>query len=193
MMLRTAQYDVHPWPDGASFLEGAAAFGPACALLDMRMPGLSGLDVHDALKASALPIATIILTGHGDVATAVRALRAGAANFLEKPIESSALIGAVEDALASLEQQEQPDPRFNRARERLASLSPRELDVLKGLAAGKQNKSIALDLGISPRTVEVYRANIMEKLDAGSLSEVLYVAFSAGVEDDFAALRGRAA
>src|SRR3546814_12310748 len=102
MMLRTAQYDVHLWPDGFSFLEGAGAFGPACALLDIRMPDLSGLDVHAALGKIGAPIATIILTGHGDVATAVHALRAGATNFLEKPIESAALIPAAEDARAAL-------------------------------------------------------------------------------------------
>lgn len=188
MMLRTAHYDVHPWPDGASFLEGAGAFGPACALLDIRMPDLSGFEVHAAIEKSDLPIATIILTGHGDVATAVRALRAGAINFLEKPIKSSALIAAVDDALASLARQGKSSPRSRQAIERLAALSPRELEVLKGLAAGQQNKSIALDLGISPRTVEVYRANIMEKLGASNLSEVLYVAFAAGVDDDFAGI-----
>lgn len=193
MMLRTAQYDVHLWPDGVSFLEGAGAFGPACALLDIRMPDLSGLDVHAALGKIGAPIATIILTGHGDVATAVHALRAGATNFLEKPVASSALIAAVDDALASLARPGKADMRSSRAHDRLAPLSPRELDVLRGLAAGKQNKSIALDLGISPRTVEVYRANIMEKLGARSLSEVLYVAFAAGVDDNAAAPRARGA
>lgn len=183
MMLRSAAYDVHLWPDGASFLESGVALAPACALLDIRMPNLSGLEVHALLKERAAPIATIILTGHGDVATAVRALRAGARNFLEKPVETSALIGAVEDALTSLSQRQAEDPRTERAREQLGLLSRREIDVLRGLAAGKQNKSIAIDLGISPRTVEVYRANIMEKLKANSLSEVLYVAFAAGVEE----------
>jgi two-component system response regulator FixJ len=179
MMLRSAGYDVHLWPDGPSFLEGVDALVPACALLDVRMPGLSGIDVHEMLKERALPIATIILTGHGDVATAVQVLRAGASNFLEKPIESSALVTAVDDALASLARQGTADRRSSNAVARLASLSPRERDVLSGLAAGKQNKSIALDLGISPRTVEVYRANIMDKLGANSLSDVLYVAFAA--------------
>ncbi len=179
MMLRSVHYDVHLWPDGPSFLEGVGTLVPACALLDIRMPGLSGIDVHELLKERALPIATIILTGHGDVATAVQVLRTGASNFLEKPIKSSALIAAVEDALTSLVRQEAADQRSSRALEQLASLSPRERDVLNGLAAGKQNKSIALDLGISPRTVEVYRANIMDKLGASSLSDVLYVAFAA--------------
>ena len=183
MMLRSAAFDVHLWPDGHSFLEGADPHTPACALLDIRMSDLSGLDVHALLKERELPIATIILTGHGDVATAVQALRAGAQNFLEKPVESSALVAAVEDALMSLSQSSAEDPRSEKARRQLASLSPREVDVLRGLAAGKQNKSIALDLGISPRTVEVYRANIMEKLNASSLSEVLYAAFAAGVGD----------
>lgn len=192
MMLRSAAYDVHLWPDGHSFLEGVDPFAPACALVDIRMPDMSGLEVHARLKERAMPVATIILTGHGDVATAVRALRGGASNFLEKPVESLALITAVEDALASLAHHNH-DSRSQKARERLALLSPREVDVLRGLAAGKQNKSIALDLGISPRTVEVYRANIMEKLKAGSLSEVLYVAFAAGVEDNPSRLDGRAA
>src|SRR3546814_9638318 len=104
------------------------------------MPVLSGLDVHASLVKIGAPIATIILTGQGDVATAVHALRAGATNFLEKPIESAALIAAVEDALASLAWPGKADSRSSRARDRLAPLSPRELDVLKGLAAGKQNK-----------------------------------------------------
>src|SRR3546814_14410586 len=98
----TAQYDVHLWPDGFSFLEGARALGSACALLDIRMPDLSGLDVHAALGKIGAPIATIILTGHGDVATAVHALRAGATNFLAKPIESEAQIAAVEVGKASV-------------------------------------------------------------------------------------------
>src|SRR3546814_15961953 len=99
MMLRTAQYDVHLWPDGFSFLEGAGAFGPSCALLDIRMPDLSGLDVHAALGKIGAPIATTIMTGHGAVATAEHTLRAVATNFLQKPLESSALHPALPGAL----------------------------------------------------------------------------------------------
>ncbi|GAA0734017.1 response regulator transcription factor [Sphingomonas japonica] len=189
LVLATAGHRVHCWEDGCGFLAAAAALGPACAILDVRMPLIDGLAVQREVVALRLPIAVIILTGHADVPSAVRTLRAGAVNFLEKPVETSALLQAVTDALATIDPGGGSDHAEAQARRKLALLSPRELEVLRGLAAGKQNKSIAIDLGISHRTVEVYRANIMEKLDAASLSEVLYVAFAGHVLSTASPLR----
>lgn len=178
LVLATAGHEVRSWPDGDAFLREAPSLAPGCAVLDVRMPMIDGVELQRRLTALNLPIEVIILTGHADVPTAVHTLRAGAANFLEKPVETKLLLKAVGDALQSLDPSG-ADPRIaQRAGEKVAALSPREREVLGGLAAGKQNKTIAIDLGISHRTVEVYRANIMEKLEASSLSEVLYIAFA---------------
>lgn len=174
LVLTTAGHDVRSWPNGEAFLRDASSLPFGCALLDVRMPAIDGVELQRRLTALRLPIAIIILTGHADVPTAVRTLRAGAANFLEKPIETKLLLKAVGDALQSLD----PPGVARLVEDKVAALSPREREVLGGLVAGKQNKTIAIDLGISHRTVEVYRANIMEKLGAASLSEVLYIAFS---------------
>jgi two-component system response regulator FixJ len=178
LVLTTAGHEVRSWPNGDAFLRAAPSLAPGCALLDVRMPVIDGVELQRRLTALNLPIEVIILTGHADVPTAVRTLRAGAANFLEKPVETKLLLKAVGDALQALDPSGADPGIAQRAGEKVAALSPREREVLGGLAAGKQNKTIAIDLGISHRTVEVYRANIMEKLEASNLSEVLYIAFA---------------
>jgi two-component system, LuxR family, response regulator FixJ len=148
-------------------------------LLDVRMPEMDGLEVQQEMGKRGIDMPVVILTGHGDVAVAVKAMRAGAVNFIEKPYEKEALLHAIEEAYARLDRSYDKDMKAGEARVRLASLTGRERDVLDGLVTGYPNKTIAYDLGISPRTVEIYRANMMEKLRVRSLSEALRIAFIA--------------
>jgi len=152
-----------------------------CILLDVRMPQMDGLEVQKELNERGIAMPVIILTGHGDVSIAVSAMKAGAVDFIEKPFEKAVLLAAIESAFERLADVEGRATRAADATIRIAALSGREQDVLKGLARGLPNKTIAYDLGISPRTVEVHRANLMTKLGVRSLSEALRIAFSAGI------------
>lgn len=176
-MLQTTGYSVRPWPSGAFFLRELRGAEPGCILLDIRMPEMDGLQVQQQLNARGVTMPIIVLTGHGDVSIAVKAMRAGAVDFLEKPFEAEQLLCSIEEAFEHMG--ESDACRTDAARSQLASLSAREREVLEGLAAGYPNKTIAYDLGISPRTVEVHRANLMQKLGARSLSEALRVTFTA--------------
>jgi two-component system response regulator FixJ len=144
------------------------------------MPGVSGMDVLKEIEGSGR-FATIILTGRGDIQLAITAMKAGVVDFIEKPYEFEALSAAIELAFARLEKDGRVQARVDQARALIALLSPREKDVLAGLIEGRSNKMIAIDLDISPRTVEIYRANLMDKLKVGSLSEALRLAFTAGM------------
>lgn len=166
---------------GDSFLEAATRLEPGCLLLDLHMPGTSGIGVLEALNAKAARFGTIVLTGEGDVGTAVQALKLNAFDYLEKPCGHLQLLGAVEQAFYQLTTSFRSIARHAEALARIRSLSLREHDVLKGLMAGRTNKVIAHDLGISPRTVEIYRAKLMEKLGARSLPEALGLVFAAGL------------
>jgi two-component system response regulator FixJ len=148
-------------------------------LLDVRMPGMDGLQVLDALHERGVALPVIIITGHGDVAIAVRAMKAGALDFIEKPFEKAALLAALTAADTRLAVAGQIDGQAEAARVLLNALTPREMDVLNGLVEGHSNKAIAYDLGISPRTVEIHRANLMAKLSVKSLSDALRIAFTA--------------
>jgi len=180
-LLKTSGYAVTSWPDGVSFLREAKHVEPGCVLLDVRMPEMDGLEVQRAMIERGIVMPVIILTGHADIAMAVMAMKAGAVDFLEKPFEKAALLEAIEAAFQRLEGSGAEKERAKEAGVRLACLTPREQDVLKGLAQGLPNKTIAYDLDISPRTVEVHRANMMSKLGVRSLSDVLRLAFAAGV------------
>jgi two-component system, LuxR family, response regulator FixJ len=180
-LLRTSGYAVTTWESGVPFLKEARHAEPGCVLLDVRMPDMDGLEVQKAMAERGIAMPIIILTGHADVAMAVTAMKAGAIDFLEKPFEKSALIAAIETAFHQIEGRDQAQERADGARLRIAALTPREQEVLAGLANGLPNKSIAYDLEISPRTVEVHRANLMTKLGVGSLSDALRLAFAAGV------------
>lgn len=180
-MLRTSGFDVKTYASGVEFLKQAKAAVPGCILLDVRMPEMDGLEVQRALNAFGGAMPVIVLTGHGDVSIAVQAMRSGAVDFLEKPFEKAALLDAIGRACQRLERHEESLAAKHDAALRIAALTPREQDVLRGLARGHPNKTIAFDLGISPRTVEVYRANCMTKLDVRSLSEALRIAFDAGL------------
>lgn len=177
-MLQTAGYSVRTWPSGVAFLRELRNVEPGCILLDIRMPEMDGLQVQHQLNERGVTMPVIVLTGHGDVTIAVKAMRNGAFDFLEKPFEADQLLSAIENGFERANEANSAT-RTDAARTQLASLSAREREVLDGLAAGFPNKTIAYDLGISPRTVEVHRANLMQKLGARSLSEALRVTFTA--------------
>lgn len=178
-LLKTSGFLVVPHASGDSFLAQARSAAPGCVLLDIRMPGMDGLEVQQAMNDRGVALPVVMLTGHGDIALAVRAMKAGAVDFLEKPFEKSALLAAVEKAFDRLRQGDRLQMRATDAAVQLASLTARERDVVGGLIQGHPNKTIGFDLGISPRTVEIHRANLMRKLGAVSLSEVLQIAFAA--------------
>jgi two-component system response regulator FixJ len=155
---------------------------PGVVLLDFHMPGTNGIDVLAALRKNhGSKFATIMLTGEGNVTLAVQAMKAGALDFIEKPYDVTTLLDVVDTAFTRLEQENVALEHSAGARARIGALSPRERDVLMGLIEGRANKVIAYELDISPRTVEVYRAKLMTKLDVRSLPEALRIAFAAGL------------
>ncbi|MDZ7588127.1 MAG: response regulator [Parasphingorhabdus sp.] len=182
-MLKREGYKIIAWASGVEFLAGAKNTERGVVLLDIRMPGMDGLEVQQEIIARGIDMPIIVLTGHGDVVLAVKAMRAGAVNFIEKPYEKAELLAALNDGFARLNRGDEGKMLASQAQVRLASLTGRERDVLDGLIEGFPNKTIAYDLGISPRTVEIYRANMMEKLRVRSLSEALRIAFIAGESD----------
>ena len=178
-LLSSAGLAVRLYDSATAFLAGLASVKGGCLITDMRMPDMTGLELLHALKAKACDLPAIVITGHGDVALAVEAMKAGAVDFIEKPFDEEAILHAVQAALERGSEGEGGDAPAIAAR--LASLSERERQVLEGLIAGHPNKTIAYDLGISPRTVEVYRANLMTKMEARSLSELIRMAILAKV------------
>ena len=178
-MLKTSGFHVRTYESGVELMKTAPDLETGCVLLDIRMPGMDGLAVQNALKDKGVTLPVIIMTGHGDVSLAVQAMKAGAIDFIEKPFEKAVLIGAIEQGLARLTKSAADRERADQAAIRLQALTPREREVLDGLARGLPNKTIAYDLGISPRTVEIHRANLMTKLGVRSLSEALRIAFAA--------------
>lgn len=164
-----------------SFLARAGAETLSCVISDIRMPGMNGIELVSKLKGEGASCAIILITGHGDVALAVEAMKAGAADFIEKPFDDETLLGAIRSALEARPAAGSESSAKKEAELRLVDLSPRERDVLQGLVAGKINKVIAHDLSISPRTVEVYRANLMAKTGARSMSELMRIALTAGL------------
>ncbi|AOH83156.1 two-component system response regulator [Sphingomonas panacis] len=180
-MLKTSGYVVETWQSGTAFLKEVRHVEYGCILLDVRMPDIDGLGVQRMLAERGVTMPIVIMTGHGDIGIAVRAMKAGAVDFLEKPFEKAALLAAIEDAFERIAATDGATARAAEAEVILASLTAREREVLDGLAQGLPNKTIAYDLGISPRTVEVHRANVMTKLDVRSLSDALRIAFAAGM------------
>jgi two-component system response regulator FixJ len=180
-LLRTADIEAKSYASAAAFLDALPLKGLTCIITDVRMPGLSGIDLLRRVKELGIEAPVIVITGHGDVPLAVEAMRFGALDFLEKPFDDEILLQSVR---AALRQQAGAAKRQSERAEiegRLAALSPRERDVLGGLVAGRANKQIAFDLGISPRTVEIYRANLMDKMQAGSLSDLVRMALIVGI------------
>jgi two-component system, LuxR family, response regulator FixJ len=180
-LLRTADLEVMSHSSAAAFLDSLPLTGLTCIITDVRMPGLSGIDLLRRVRELGIEVPVIVITGHGDVPLAVEAMRFGAIDFLEKPFDDEILLRSVR---AALRQQAGAAKRQSERAEienRLATLSPRERDVLGGLVAGRANKQIAFELGISPRTVEIYRANLMDKMQAGSLSDLVRMALIVGI------------
>jgi two-component system response regulator FixJ len=180
-MLKTSGYTVETWSSGVAFLKEVRHAEHGCVLLDVRMPEIDGLEVQKILVERGVTMPVIILTGHGDVSIAVRAMKMGAVEFIEKPFEKAVLVGAIEAAFERIAAADDASSRAAEAQIILGALTPREREVLEGLAQGLPNKTIGYDLGISPRTVEVHRANVMIKLNVRSLSDALRIAFAAGL------------
>lgn len=178
-MLKTSGFQVKSYESGVELLKSTSELDAGCILLDIRMPGMDGLEVQQALRDKGVMLPVIIMTGHGDVSLAVKAMKAGAIDFIEKPFEKETLLGAIDQGMRRLRQAETGRDLAMEANARLQVLTSRERDVLEGLAKGLPNKTIAYDLGISPRTVEIHRANLMAKLKVRSLSEALRIAFAA--------------
>jgi two-component system response regulator FixJ len=178
-MLKTSGFHVRTYESGVELLKTASNLEPGCILLDIRMPGMDGLEVQSALRDKGVGLPVVIMTGHGDVGLAVQAMKAGAVDFIEKPFEKAVLMSAIEQGMERLKRASAHRSRADEAGVRLKVLTPREREVLDGLAKGLPNKTIAYDLGISPRTVEIHRANLMTKLGVRSLSEALRIAFAA--------------
>lgn len=182
-LLKTSGFAVTTWTSGVEFLKNVKNAEQGCILLDVRMPEMDGLEVQQELLDRGVAMPVIVLTGHGDVSIAVKAMKAGAVDFIEKPFEKTVLMSAIDRAFERLDDAEGRASRAADAAVLIAGLTGREVDVLKGLARGLPNKTIGYDLGISPRTVEVHRANVMTKLNVKSLSEALRIAFAAGIND----------
>jgi two-component system, LuxR family, response regulator FixJ len=180
-LLRTAQIDVQSFASAAAFLDALPNSNLRCIITDVRMPGLSGIDLLKRLKEMKIDVPVIVITGHGDVMLAVEAMKIGAADFLEKPFDDEVLLASVESALRQREGELRRHAERAEIESRLAALSNRERDVLGGLVTGRANKQIAFDLGISPRTVEIYRANLMNKMQAASLSDLVRMALIVGM------------
>jgi two-component system response regulator FixJ len=172
-LLRTARYEVRSYDSAVTFLADFKADGPGCIITDVRMPEVSGIELLHRLKERGIDLPVIVITGHGDIALAVEAMKAGAVDFLEKPFDDERVVAAIASALDRSRMQAGRSAGRAQIAARLATLSQRERQVLDALVAGAPNKSIAHDLGISPRTVEVYRANVMTKMEAGSLPELV--------------------
>ena len=180
-LLESASIGVETHASATEFLRLLPEMEPACVITDVRMPNISGIDLLRRLREFKRGIPVIVITGHGDVALAVEAMKIGAADFLEKPFDDEALLASVRSAINSHGREQQRHNERGEVEGRLATLSKRERDVLDGLVAGLANKQIAFELGISPRTIEIYRANLMTKMHAASLSDLVRMALISGV------------
>ena len=178
-LLGTAKIAVKTYDSAVAFLKTLTELKSGCIITDVRMPEMSGIDLLHKLKELKIGIPVIVITGHGDVPLAVEAMKIGAADFLEKPFDDEVLIASVRSALNRHGTEGKRLAERTEIDSRLAALSNRERDVLQGLVRGLANKQIAFDLGISPRTVEIYRANLMTKMQASSLSDLVRMALIA--------------
>jgi two-component system response regulator FixJ len=173
LLLKSAGIACAVFASGQEFLAAHDAAQPGCLLLDVRMPGLSGLELQQELSLRGAPIPIIFITGHGDIPMAVEAMQHGAFDFLQKPFRDQELLDRVQRALARDAENRVRLRHTDRIRERLATLSPREREVLDLVTQGKANQMVAGDLGVSQRTVEIHRAHVMQKMEAGSLAELV--------------------
>lgn len=179
-LLTISGHAVRVHESATSFLSIAAELENACLVTDLRMPDMSGVDLLKRLYEEDAMLPAIVITGHGDVPMAVEAMKAGALDFIEKPFEDEVLLEAVARAIAGLKRKPREQDDISAIRQRLAQLSERERQVMAGIVAGLPNKSIAYDLTISPRTVEVHRSNVMAKMNAKNLPELVRMVLAAG-------------
>ena len=183
MLLRSAGFaHVVAFASAREFLAQAAPAAGECLLLDVRMPDMDGLELQSELNRRGVRLPVIIMTGHGDVPIAVRAMKAGATDFIEKPFSEDLLLDCVRRAREHAAEAMRESEEAEETRRRVETLTPREREVMHGMVAGRPNKLIAYDLGISPRTVEIHRARVMEKMQARSLSALVRMALAAGIE-----------
>ena len=181
-LLRSSGFETVAYETAQAVLNVAPSLSSGCILLDLRMPGMDGLELLARMGEFGIDLPVIVLTGHGDVPTAVKAMKAGAVDFIEKPIDEDQLLGAIQAALA----ERKPGERHHaivRANEQMALLSPRERQVLEAIAGGRPNKLIAYDLGISVRTVEVHRAHMLDRLGVRNIAEAIRIAVLAAVAE----------
>jgi two-component system response regulator FixJ len=183
-LLGAADFSVTPFDTASSFLDALPDLDYGCVVSDVRMPGIDGIELLQRLKTSRSKFPVIIMTGHGDIRLAVEAMKLGAVDFLEKPLEDDRLIALIETALTQAHAETKNEAETLDIVSRAATLSPRERQVMDGLVAGLSNKMIAREYDISPRTIEVYRANVMTKMQAATLSELVRLALRAGMLKD---------
>lgn len=169
-LLESVDLAVETYATAEAFLEAYDRARPGCLVLDIRMPGMSGLDLHEKLQAGALALPVIIITGHADVPMAVRAMKAGAFDFIEKPFNDQVLLERIQDGIARDQEARRAEARRTEVAARVGELTPREREVMDGVVAGRSNKEMASDMGLSVKTVEAHRARVMEKMRAESLS-----------------------
>lgn len=180
-LLGTADLNSQTYESATAFLDAVGQIEGGCIITDVRMPGLTGIDLLRRLQELQVDIPVIVITGHGDVPLAVEAMKCGAVDFIEKPFDDESLLAAVRTAMSKQAQNIELQSTRSAIADKLAALSTRERQVLEGLVSGQPNKTIAFDLGISPRTVEIYRANVMTKMEARSLSDLVRMALVGGV------------
>jgi two-component system response regulator FixJ len=183
-LLGSAGFVVRLFESAQIFLNELPDLAAGCVVTDIRMPGIDGMELLRQLNLASRKLPVIVMTGHGDVPLAVEAMKLGALDFLEKPFEDDRLIGMIETALSQSDSGAKSEAVSADMAARVASLTPRERQVMQGLVTGRSNKAIARDYDISPRTVEVYRANVMTKMQAGNLSELVRFAIRAGIVED---------
>ncbi|HEY4986917.1 MAG TPA: response regulator FixJ [Bradyrhizobium sp.] len=183
-LLNSAGFEVTLFATAQQFLDALPALSHGCVVSDVRMPGIDGIELLKRLKTARSAFPIVVMTGHGDVPLAVEAMKLGAVDFLEKPFEDDRLIAMIETAIHDAEPAAKSEAVAHDIAARVASLSPRERQVMDGLIAGLSNKLIAREYDISPRTIEVYRANVMTKMQANSLSELVRLGMRAGLIKD---------
>jgi len=183
-LLNSAEFEVVLFDSAQAFLQVLPDLEFGCIVSDVRMPEIDGIELLHRLKTQQCRFPVVIMTGHGDVPLAVEAMKLGAVDFLEKPFDDDLLISMIDTGLKRAEPEARQEAVTREIAERIATLSPRERQVMDGLVAGLSNKAIAREYDISPRTIEVYRANVMTKMQAGSLSELVRLAMQAGALKD---------
>lgn len=178
LLLEASGYDVKSFDSAQTFLAGDGPHMPGCLIVDIRMPHMSGLELQEKLKAQNSPLSVVVMTGHAEIPLAVQAMKAGAVDFLEKPLGEAALLDGVQRALQHVSQANHDAEAAKKVEDRISQLTQREKEVLDLIVAGKANKVIAYELSISPRTVEIHRARVMDKTGARNLAELVRMVLS---------------